>query len=154
HSTRWNACSRKMCRTRPSTIPTRASSSIRRCMAGTPTRCTSSHGAISGSNQRGRPPACWRCVPREQARCLRLKEPPPSSPLAPAASLALIARMLNRLLLAILSCLLVAGCAKKEVVQGSGGPGTRKVLRFGNGSEPQDLDPHVVTGTVEYRLLQ
>jgi len=63
--------------------------------------------------------------------------------------------MPNRLLLLILSSLLLAGCAKKEVVSSSsGGPGTRKVLRFGNGSEPQDIDPHIVTGTVEYRLLQ
>jgi oligopeptide transport system substrate-binding protein len=28
-----------------------------------------------------------------------------------------------------------------------------KILQFGNGTEPQDLDPHVVTGVPEHRLL-
>jgi len=30
---------------------------------------------------------------------------------------------------------------------------TGNMLRFGNGAEPQDLDPHVVTGVTEHRVL-
>lgn len=49
---------------------------------------------------------------------------------------------------------LLAGCAKKEPVHTGGSPGVRKVLRYGNGAEPQDLDPAIITGTPEYRLAQ
>ncbi len=63
--------------------------------------------------------------------------------------------MLKRLCLVALAALLFAGCAREKPATASpGGPAPRKVLRFGNGSEPQDLDPHTVTGTVEYRLFQ
>src|SRR4051812_7860935 len=66
--------------------------------------------------------------------------------------------MPSRLLLIVLSAALVlTGCAKKDpgVTAASGSdPTPRKILRYGNGTEPQDLDPHIVTGTPEYRLLQ
>ena len=65
--------------------------------------------------------------------------------------------MLSRLTLLLAAALVFSGCAKKEptATAGSGSnPTARKVLRYGNGSEPQDLDPQIVTGSVEYRLLQ
>jgi oligopeptide transport system substrate-binding protein len=75
-------------------------------------------------------------------------------PLAPGRPVTLILTMPSRLtLLFLATALLVTGCAKK-------GPGTtaadatpRKVLRYGNGAEPQDIDPHVVTGTPEHQLI-
>ncbi|WP_221033005.1 peptide ABC transporter substrate-binding protein [Actomonas aquatica] len=44
---------------------------------------------------------------------------------------------------------LLAGCG------GAGGrdDGDLKVLHFGNGAEPQDLDPQIITGTIEHRLM-
>ena len=61
------------------------------------------------------------------------------------------------LLLVIATLICCSGCTKKDpaptAVSGSN-PTPRKVLRFGNGSEPQDIDPAIVTGTPEYRLLQ
>ena len=61
--------------------------------------------------------------------------------------------MANRFILVLLSLALLAGCAKKEPVHSGGGVGIRKVLRYGNGAEPQDLDPHVVEGTPEHQLI-
>ncbi|MSU69696.1 MAG: peptide ABC transporter substrate-binding protein [Opitutaceae bacterium] len=57
--------------------------------------------------------------------------------------------------------LLLAGCARKSraafandgTTVAAGGATTPKILRYGNGAEPQDLDPQVVTGTVEHRLI-
>lgn len=37
---------------------------------------------------------------------------------------------------------------------GSSSDGDQKILHFGNGAEPQDLDPAAVTGVVEHRLLK
>jgi|SRR5882724_2298469 len=67
-----------------------------------------------------------------------------------------MAGMLNRSLLVLFTAALVfAGCARKEPVSSAGSAAhRRKVLRYGNGSEPQDIDPAVVSGSVEYRLLQ
>jgi len=33
------------------------------------------------------------------------------------------------------------------------GRGADKVLHFGNGAEPEDLDPHIVTGVVEHNII-
>jgi oligopeptide transport system substrate-binding protein len=60
-------------------------------------------------------------------------------------------------LVAILATLvLAAGCAKKETAAtsatGTAAP-ARKILRYGNGAEPQDIDPHIVTGVPEHRLI-
>ncbi len=50
---------------------------------------------------------------------------------------------------------LFAGCSKKEpAATTAGGTPTRKILRYGNGTEPQDIDPHVVTGVPEQHLIQ
>lgn len=47
---------------------------------------------------------------------------------------------------------LTAGCGQKS--PGAGGSGTgAKVLQFGNGTEPQDLDPQVVTGVPENKII-
>lgn len=51
--------------------------------------------------------------------------------------------------------LLAGGCAKKETVAASvGAAPAKKILRYGNGAEPQDLDPQTVTGAPEHRLFQ
>lgn len=59
---------------------------------------------------------------------------------------------------ALLAALMVAaGCGKpsapaRRPVSADSTP--RKVLRYGNGAEPQDLDPQTITGTPEHRLTQ
>lgn len=53
---------------------------------------------------------------------------------------------------------LLSACAKKDATSASSSTasasakGGKKVLRYGNQAEPQDIDPHVVTGTPEHRL--
>ena len=51
--------------------------------------------------------------------------------------------------------LAVAGCVKKAPSAPVGGSTAgKKVLRAGNGAEPQDLDPHTITGAPEHKLIQ
>ncbi len=49
-----------------------------------------------------------------------------------------------------------AGCSKKDspptVADSAPAPGA-KILRVGNGAEPQDIDPHVVTGVGEHKII-
>ena len=61
------------------------------------------------------------------------------------------------LLSALLTAFVVtAGCSRKEGTSGanstSAAGSAAKILHFGNGAEPQDLDPQVVTGGPEHRL--
>src|SRR5580704_9139144 len=54
------------------------------------------------------------------------------------------------------ACLLAAGCGRRGDVASSGGESTDhplRIVRVGNGDEPQDLDPHAITGEPEYRIL-
>jgi oligopeptide transport system substrate-binding protein len=59
----------------------------------------------------------------------------------------------------LLSVVLVSGCGRKEAKSGSasssgaGGAAGTKVLNLGNGTEPQDLDPHIVTGVPEHHVI-
>jgi oligopeptide transport system substrate-binding protein len=57
-----------------------------------------------------------------------------------------------RNLLAIFAsiCLLACGGGESNVVQGN----RDGILHYGNGSEPQGLDPHVVTGVPENKLIR
>ncbi|MBL9208622.1 MAG: peptide ABC transporter substrate-binding protein, partial [Opitutaceae bacterium] len=66
--------------------------------------------------------------------------------------------MLNRCIVPLLAAFVVlAGCKKqdgspspsKAQAQGAGS----QVLHFGNGTEPQDLDPQVVTGVPENKII-
>ena len=68
--------------------------------------------------------------------------------------------MLKRLtcwLASLLTLSLLIGCAKSSdhaSAANAGAPGDhRKVLRYGNGAEPQDIDPQIVTGTPEHHLV-
>lgn len=49
------------------------------------------------------------------------------------------------------AALLLAGCKQQEtrVEQGS----TRQVLHITNGTEPEDIDPHIVTGVPEHHII-
>ena len=55
----------------------------------------------------------------------------------------------------------LAGCSKNEPGPAGTTPSTSsvapaaspKILRVGNGTEPQDLDPHVVTGVPEHKII-
>ncbi|MES2694352.1 MAG: ABC transporter substrate-binding protein [Verrucomicrobiota bacterium] len=62
--------------------------------------------------------------------------------------------------------LLLTACGKKDVAQSSSpasgstaapaattAASGSQIWRIGNGSEPQDLDPHIVTGVTEHKLL-
>lgn len=56
---------------------------------------------------------------------------------------------------AAVCALLLSGCGKSPnaaVESANSASHPRKVLRYGNGSEPQDLDPQVVTGSPEHHL--
>ncbi|MDE0839194.1 MAG: peptide ABC transporter substrate-binding protein [Kiritimatiellae bacterium] len=57
--------------------------------------------------------------------------------------------MLQRFILVL--ALVVTGCGRKETPADAGI--RDQVLHFGNSSEPQDLDPHVVTGVTEHNIL-
>lgn len=48
---------------------------------------------------------------------------------------------------------LVAGCSRKDTTPVAQAGGTPKILLFGNGTEPQDLDPQTVTGVAENKLI-
>jgi oligopeptide transport system substrate-binding protein len=56
--------------------------------------------------------------------------------------------------------LLSAGCARHDAASASSADGPpngtaepRRILRVGNGAEPQDLDPQTVTGIPEFRII-
>jgi oligopeptide transport system substrate-binding protein len=51
------------------------------------------------------------------------------------------------LLLVLLSVLAFSACSRSTPAQ------TAKILNYGNGAEPQDLDPHVVTGVSENNII-
>lgn len=65
--------------------------------------------------------------------------------------------LLRRSLLATAAFLLLAlaGCEKKSPAPAAANTGapSPKILRVGNGTEPQDLDPHVVTGVQEHKII-
>ena len=55
----------------------------------------------------------------------------------------------------VAALLCVTGCGKKEAgasAKAGGGSGG-KILHFGNGTEPQDLDPQIVTGVPENKII-
>ena len=65
-------------------------------------------------------------------------------------------KRLTCLLAPVVAFSIFAGCGKRSQPSDSVATGTpvahRTVLRFGNGAEPQDLDPQIVTGSPEHRL--
>ncbi len=60
-------------------------------------------------------------------------------------------RSLSALTASVLLPFLLAGCGGSG---SAGSDGDLKVLHFGNGAEPQDIDPQVVTGTIEHRIVK
>ena len=52
----------------------------------------------------------------------------------------------------LLALLATTACSRKEPPSDSGGA-PQKILLFGNGAEPQDLDPQIVTGVPENKLI-
>ena len=58
---------------------------------------------------------------------------------------------MKQLLLIAIAMLAITGCGKREtrVEQGN----RDQILHLGNGTEPQDLDPHIVTGVPEHHLI-
>ncbi len=57
---------------------------------------------------------------------------------------------MNRIAL-LFTCLIVAGCAKRETPVEIGN--RDQILHLGNLSEPKDLDPHIVTGISAYNVI-
>jgi oligopeptide transport system substrate-binding protein len=49
--------------------------------------------------------------------------------------------------------LLIAGCGQHPSASAADNATPRKILNFGNGTEPQDIDPQVVTGMPELNLI-
>lgn len=58
---------------------------------------------------------------------------------------------MNKILLSFLSLILVISCSKNISPVDSGLE--TQTFHFGNGSEPQGIDPHIVTGVPEHHLL-
>jgi len=61
-----------------------------------------------------------------------------------------------RVLIAGLFLAGMIGCSKNNSggnAAGSGGTSAKKILHFGNQGEPQDLDPHTITGVPEHHLM-
>src|ERR1041385_6372708 len=54
-------------------------------------------------------------------------------------------------LLALLVLAALSGCGKRETRVDAGN--REQVIHIGNGTEPQDLDPHIVTGVSEHHLI-
>lgn len=78
----------------------------------------------------------------------------PGEPLAPGRKTGYVCAMLRclprfLLLLAVCAGLLACSVGESNVAQGN----REGILHFGNGSEPQGLDPHVVTGVPESKLI-
>jgi oligopeptide transport system substrate-binding protein len=66
----------------------------------------------------------------------------------------------SRLAPLALACLvaLTSGCSRKDAAAGqssaaAGAKSVPQVLRIGNGTEPQDLDPQAITGVPEHKLM-
>ncbi|MEP5569119.1 MAG: peptide ABC transporter substrate-binding protein [Halioglobus sp.] len=59
-------------------------------------------------------------------------------------------RILSCLIVAVLTTLSACGGGESNVVQGN----RDAIFHYGNGSEPQGLDPHVVTGVPENKLIR
>jgi oligopeptide transport system substrate-binding protein len=56
---------------------------------------------------------------------------------------------LPALLLVLLAGFSVLGCSRSNTAAGAG----TKILNFGNGTEPEELDPHIVTGVTENNII-
>lgn len=59
---------------------------------------------------------------------------------------------LRSTLVLALAIFTATACSRKEPAPAAGGP-LPKILLFGNGAEPQDLDPQTVTGVPENKLI-
>jgi oligopeptide transport system substrate-binding protein len=57
----------------------------------------------------------------------------------------------------LMAALIITGCGKSDSkapeAAAAANAGPRKVLNFGNGTEPQDLDPQIVTGVPENKIV-
>lgn len=60
-------------------------------------------------------------------------------------------RLLLSVILSVASLTFLAGCGGSS---SNSNPDGLKILHFGNGAEPQDLDPAAVTGVVEHRIIK
>ena len=58
---------------------------------------------------------------------------------------------MNKILLSLISLTIIIGCSKNISPVDSGLE--TQTFHFGNGSEPQGIDPHIVTGVTEHHLL-
>jgi len=58
---------------------------------------------------------------------------------------------LRKLGIVALACVLLAGCGGGESNVEAGD--REQILHFGNGTEPQELDPHIVTGVPEHNII-
>lgn len=60
----------------------------------------------------------------------------------------------HRIVLCLAMLLIFSSACSKRDKQAQPDAGTPlKILRLGNGSEPQDLDPHIVTGVTEHNII-
>ncbi|HXA13593.1 MAG TPA: peptide ABC transporter substrate-binding protein [Opitutaceae bacterium] len=61
--------------------------------------------------------------------------------------------MLRHLAFLFAGALLLVGCSKHPSASAADNVAPKKILNFGNGTEPQDLDPQVVTGVPELNII-
>ena len=60
--------------------------------------------------------------------------------------------MLKKLSITLIFFILIAGCSGSDNSPVDSGL-ENGIFHFGNGSEPQGIDPHVVTGVPEHHIL-
>jgi oligopeptide transport system substrate-binding protein len=51
------------------------------------------------------------------------------------------------------AALLLTGCGKHPSASAADNAAPKKILNFGNGDEPQDIDPQIVTGVPEFNII-
>jgi oligopeptide transport system substrate-binding protein len=51
------------------------------------------------------------------------------------------------------AALLLTGCGKHPAASAADNAAPRKILNFGNGDEPQDIDPQIITGVPEQNII-
>lgn len=62
-----------------------------------------------------------------------------------------LSQSMPRLLLVVLAALALVACGDRESNIEAGN--REQILHWGNGSEPQELDPHIVTGVPEHHII-
>lgn len=70
---------------------------------------------------------------------------------SPSPAAYLVRPCLRTIATLLISCLILSACGNGESNVASGN--RQQILHWGNGTEPQELDPHIVTGVPEHHII-